>query len=158
MARSGSLQVGVKVDALKTSQEFKDARRDINARLRVALKIAAERVALPAAAAAAWGFAKPLLIARSTSRSAYITTRGPRLLGRAVGLLEFGGLVKTRIEAKEAGGLSIGPDIVRAAVDTPRRYHPSLRLTKAVMARTGSIEDRVLEEVMQAFDGLTHSP
>lgn len=156
----GSLQVRVDVDAEKTSLIFKEARSDVNRRLREALKLAAERVALPAARRAAWSFAVPFLIARATGRSAYITTRGPREKGRIVGLLEFGGTVRTPIEIQKEGvrGLPIGPDLFRASVRGPRRYQPSMRLTEAVQLQVPRTEEVMLEQVMRAFDGLPHTP
>ena len=161
MARGGQLQVSVKVDAERTSREFKDARRDLNRRLRAALKQAAERKALPAARAVAWGFVAPLLTVRATSRSAYITARGPRRLGRAAGLLEFGGVRRDTIRVREPGpgsGLFVGDGLFRATVTGPRTYRPSYRMTTAVHARRSAIEQAILEEVMQAFDPIPHTP
>jgi hypothetical protein len=155
---TAAVRVGVKVDADKASGEFRQARRDINHQLRQALKKAAEHDALPAARVAAPAFAVPYLIAKATSRSAYITARGPRWVGRALGLLEYGGTVRTPIVPRDAEALSIGPDIAVARVDTPRHYHPSLRLTKAVELRRPRIEESILREVMHAFDGLPHTP
>lgn len=153
-----AFKVGIKVDEDRASEGFKQARRDINGQLRDALKAAAEKEALPATRKVAWSFIRPLLIARATTRSAYVTTRGARALGRAGGLLEFGGTVRTLLIPKKAKALALGPDLIRARVEGPRHYKPTLRLTRAVDARIEQIEQTMLQEIIQAFDAFeTHS-
>jgi hypothetical protein len=147
----GPLNVQVKIDVDRATDAFRRARRDINSQVRRALLAAAEHDALPAGRRAAPTFAVPYLIARATSRSAYISARGPRWVGRALGLLEFGGTVRTELQPKTAQALSLGPDLVRARVTGPRRYHPQLRLTKAVESRRPQIEESILEEVIKVF-------
>lgn len=154
----GAFQVRVVVNADRASDEMKQARRDINQRMKEALIAAGKQVALPAARAVAWRFAKPMLTVKATRSSAYVTTQGNRKLGRAVGLLEFGGTVRTVIRPKNAQALLVGPDVIRSEVTTPRRYMPSLRMTAAVHARKSQIEDAMLGHVMHAFDGFPHNP
>lgn len=152
------LQVRIKVDHDRASREFKEARRDLGGKMREALRVAGERAALPAARAAAWSPFAGTLVVRSTRSSAYITTRLRGKKGRAVGLLEWGGTVRTKIVPKSKLALTVGPDVVRANVTTPRHYRASLRLTKAVQARRAEIDETVLREVMTAFDGFQHTP
>jgi hypothetical protein len=154
----GSLHVGVEVDARKATLEFKQARKDINKRTKIGLLKAAEREAKPAARLVAPGFARPYIAAGATTRNAYITTKGPRWVGRAMGLLEYGGTVETQILPLQAKALKVGPGIFRAAVNTPRTYRARGILTHAVIARRPQIEAAILDEVMNAYDGLPHTP
>lgn len=146
------LSVAVKVDEDRASAGFKEARRDINSQLRQALRAAAEKDALPATRKVAWSFIRPLLIAKATTRLAYVTTKGARQIGRAAGLLEFGGTVRTLLIPKKAKAITVGPDLIRSRVEGPRTYKPTLRLTKAVDARIQQIEQTMLEEVIRSFD------
>lgn len=156
---TGALQVGVEVDAERASLEFKQARRDINQRTRLALKAAGEKVALPSARERGARFkvaGRPVaasLVVRSTTRSAYLTTSMRGKLGRAVGLLEFGGTVKTVIRPRRAKAI-LTPYGPRAYVKGPRHYHGHHFMTDAVADNVSRIEDVILDEILKAFDGL----
>lgn len=155
-----TLRVSVQVDAEKATDEFKQARRDVNKRLREGLRLAGEKVALPAAKRNAGGLkvdGRPVassLIVRPTSRDAYLTTRMNRLSGRAVGLQEFGGVVKTKITPKVGGRAVVVNGHPVAYVDTPRRYQGREFMTKAVNQNRDRIAAQVRDELMHAFDGL----
>ena len=153
------MQIRVKIDAERVSAEFKQASRDIRQRTKAGLLEGAKRAALPRVRAGAPSIVDPVLTARATTKSAYITTQGRKVQDRITGLLNFGGTVTTKIAPKKKQALALrGLGVVVAAVDTPRRYRGSHFIEKGVDAARPEIERTTLVEVMKAFDGLQHSP
>lgn len=166
-----TVRVQAKVSADKASPVFKQARKDVRERTKMALLAAGEDVALPAAKRGASHLkvegvpVNSTLVVRARPTSAYLTTtlRGRR--GRAVGLLEFGGTVGTKVEPKRSrrgkGGHApavftpFGP---RANVTRPRHYKGQFFLTHSVERNEGRIDERILKELMHLFDGLEHTP
>lgn len=154
------MRVRVTVDAEKATEEFKQARRDVNKRMREGLKRAGEKVALPAAKRNAshlrvegQSVASSLII-RATSRDAYLTTRLNRKKGRAVGLQEYGGIVSTKIIPKKGNRAVVVNGQPVAYVDTPRHYKGQKFMTRAVESNRQRIGEAVRDELMHAFDGL----
>jgi hypothetical protein len=153
------VQVTAQIHSEKASFQFKEARREINRRMRDALKEAGEEVALPAARVGASRFSvggTPVagtLVVRSTSRGAYITTRLRGRLARAVGLLEYGGTVRTPLTPKDGGRghFPVGGGEFRATVTGPRTYEPRLFMTGAVKTREGRIATSVRDRLLDAF-------
>ena len=159
--RSGGevISVQIHVDAEKVSDEFKQAQREMRGRLKEGLQRAGEKVALPEARRRAGGLKvggtsiATTLVVRPRSRDAVLTTTMRGKKARAVGLLEFGGTVSSRIEPKRKRALTVGDGIV-AHVESPRTYKPKLFMTSAVEAKQREIRVAVTEEVMKAFEGL----
>lgn len=152
------MRVVAKIDADKATDEFKAARRDLNQRTKSGLIRAGERVALPEAKRRAAGLrvqgrsVAGSLVVRSTSRTAYLASNLRGKPNRAVGLLEFGGTVKTPIFAKRGSAIRTpwGP---RASVKGPRHYKGRKFLTGAVQSRERQITEAIKDEVMKSFDG-----
>lgn len=160
MARGGGFQVKVKIDADKAQAEFREARREFNARLKDALRIAGEKVVLPVAKQRAAGLSvegTPIastLVVRSRSNHAILqsTLRGKK--NRAAGLLEFGGTVKTPIRPKNAGAIFFpGAAHPVAVVEGARTVKGRLYLVGAVNATERRIDDAIRDEMLNAFDG-----
>lgn len=168
MATGGAFQVKVLVDAEKTSDEFKQARRDFNQRLKHALKVAAEKVVLPVAKRLAAGLkvdGVPIagtlkVVPRSNHSYLASTLRGKK--NRAAGLLEFGGTVRQPfIEAKSAGALywpGAAHPVLQVDGGAERTVKGRHYLTGAVDKTEGRRDKVLLEELMEAFDGLEHRP
>jgi len=98
------------------------------------------------------------IVVRATTREARLTTKGPLLLGRIVGLQEFGGVVSVRLVAKGATRTASGrrrrgakamrtPWGPRAVVAGPRRYKARMGMTKAVQQTLRRYEREVAREV-----------
>lgn len=160
MAGGGGLNVRVTIDADRATAEFREARRDVNARTREGLRRAGERVALPAARRYAGGLkvagqsvATSLMI-RPTTRDAFLTTRMRGIKARAVGLQEHGGVVTTQIRPKGDGQAVVVNGQPVAYVATPRRHTGRKFMTRAVERNRDEIAVVVRDELMHAFDGL----
>jgi hypothetical protein len=139
-----SVRVEAHVDAVKSTEAFKQARRDVNARLRDGLRAAGEKVALPEArrlAPSKTGELASSLAVKSTARSASLTTSLRGKKGRRVGLLEFGGTVKTQILPRKAKALYFGGRFA-ARVTAPRTIRGRHFLTRAVHEQLPEIERR----------------
>lgn len=156
----GSLDIKVTIDADRASDQFKAARKEINAHRKQALEAAAG-VVMPEARRRTPGFAASHLTIRATARTAFITTKGlSRTMNRVFGLLEHGGTVRTRIVADEFKGAAAlkTPQGPRAAVNAPRNYKARRYLTGAIESRRPQIDEAILRETMKAFDGFDHTP
>jgi hypothetical protein len=82
-----------------------------------------------------------------------------------VGLLEFGGTVRTPIEpkGKRRGKGGHAPAIktpygYRARVTGPRHYKGQFFLTHSVERHQDGIRTAILKQLMHLFDGLEHTP
>jgi hypothetical protein len=108
------MRIQARIDARYASDEFKAARRDLNHRTKDGLTRAGEKVALPDAKHNAAHLrvngvpVGPTLYVRSTQRTAYLASRMRGKANRAVGLLEFGGVVRTEIKPRKAQALYFG--------------------------------------------------
>lgn len=156
-----ALTVTAKVDAARTEAAFKAARREINAQVRDGLRRAAQTAVLPRVKILAPSVVRENLVARATSRRAYITVAGPREKDRIAGLLNYGGIVRTPIRPKKGRAISFapggGPRIARAGVNTPRHYTGKHFIEAGVTASVGRIEDVMLAQILDAFDGFQTS-
>jgi HK97 gp10 family phage protein len=151
----GVVRVDVKIDAGKASDDFKAARKQVDARLKEGLKTAGEKVALPEArrrAPVKTGALRASLIVKPRARDAVLTTRLAGKKARYVGLLEFGGTVRVPIEPAKKKALVVNGQPV-ARVDAPRHYKARRFLTGAVESKRPQIEQALLDETMKAFDG-----
>lgn len=148
-----ALTVHARVDADPAEAAFKASRRELNSATRKALIRAAERVALPRVRLLAPSVIRSYLTARATTTRAYITVRGPRKFDRIAGLLNYGGIVTTKLRPVEAKALIVAPGIYRAAVNRPRRYKGKHYIEKGVDASMPAMENAVRDEMLEAFDG-----
>lgn len=151
----GGVRVDVKIDAEKASDDFKAARRQVDRRLREGLKTAGEKVALPEArrrAPVKTGRLKASLVVKSRARDAVLTTSLAGEKARYVGLLEYGGTVRTPIEPTKKQALVVNGQPV-ARVSGPRHYKARHFLSGAVEGKRSQIEQALLDETMKAFDG-----
>jgi hypothetical protein len=160
--------IRVRIDAGKATQEFKDARRDIRKKTREGLIEAGRRVVLPSVQQEAPSVVRDTLTVGSASTRAYITTRGPKTKDRIAGLLQYGGIVREPIRPKQEGGaLSFigtrqfsGQRIITGEVTGPRRYFGPYRgyVDRGIAKAIPEWERVMLPTVMDAFDGLEHTP
>lgn len=157
------VHVGVKVDAAKATAEFKQARREINTRLKAAMEKAGKRVVLPEAKRRTAGLrvegvsVSSALVIRARSTTAFLTTSLRGKKARAVGLMEYGGTVHTPVLPKKKKAVLVNGMPI-AAMTTPRHYRGRHMLAFSVEAKLPQTERVILEEVMRAFDGLEHHP
>lgn len=151
---TGGLSISVKIDAERTSDEFKRIRRDTRRIAGEAAVAAGEKVALPAARRHAPGFIRTTLYVKRRGTDAVLTTRLPGKKGRVVGLLEYGGTVRTVIRPKN-GQAILTPEGPRAAVNKPRKYKGKHFMSDAIHKNRRQIDEAILEETMKAFDGFT---
>jgi hypothetical protein len=152
MASNPALRIDVKVEGVdRTSDEFKQIRRGARKTAGDAAQAAGEKVALPHAKRHAPGFIKTTLVSKRRGTSATLTTRLPGKKARVVGLLEYGGTVRTRIVPRN-GQAIVTPQGPRAAVNKPRRYKGKHFLTDAVYKNRRQIDEAILEETLRAFD------
>lgn len=153
------MHVDVKIDALTATNEFKAARKDLNRRTKDGFRAAGEKVALPSAKRNAAGLkvagrsVAGSLIVRPTARTAYLTSNLRGILGRAVGLQEFGGTVRTIIRPKKAKALRINGGFA-ASVTTPRHYKGKHFLSDSVTHNRPRIAEAVKREILKAYEGL----
>lgn len=155
----GGVRIEVHVDAAKATEEFQHARRDMDKRLRVGLRTAGEKVALPEArrrAPTKTGRLRSSLTVKSRARDAVLTTSLTGKKARYVGLLEYGGTVRTTIEPKRKKALIVNGQPV-ARVTGERHYRARHFLSGAVDARREQIQQALLDETMKAFDGFETS-
>lgn len=148
-----SVRVEAHVEDARATEGFKQARREINGRLKDGLRRAGEKVALPTArrlAPSKSGELASSLVVKTTTRSASLTTSLRGKKGRRVGLLEFGGTVKAPIEHRKAQALYFGGRFA-AKVTTPRTFRGQHFLTRAVHDQIPEIEAAIGEEVLRAF-------
>lgn len=136
-----SISVGIHIAGLeKTSQEFKDARKDMNARLRDAVERAGKREALPYITAKMrseighrWASSMKVKRDRTT---VFVSSSMRGQMNRALGWLNFGG---------------------KRPRDTQYRHGREV-MVSTLQERRSQIDTVLLEELMKAFDGLEHSP
>ena len=144
-----------------TKAALRATRTAVVRKQREMVRDAAEETILPGAKGAASPYdvggqdvSAHLVIAKGVkSNAAFLTTslRGKR--ASAVGLLEFGGTVKTPIEPKgRKQALAFGGGHPVARVTTPRKYDPRLFLTGAVSDHAGEFGDSVRDRIVGEFD------
>lgn len=161
IAAGGGVALKVNMTGVeRLSEEFKTARRSIVANShRIVGEVGAETI-VPGAVALAPSFIKSTLVVKPGVRnSAYLTSilRGKR--GRAVGLLEFGGTVRTTILPKHKGsgkhGAALGfrgGQVAVAAVYTPRKYRGKHFMTRAVESGAGVFTEMLADRLAAYLD------
>lgn len=151
----------------RTSDAFKQARRDVYRRARAGIKRAGERAILPGArrgTAAGSPIDAGQVVVKTTGSYGYLTCRTVKA-GRVVGLLNFGGTLTDPIiprgrRLKSGRGkkaIAFG-GIVVSQVTTARKYDGKHFLERARDAGFPVYERVLLEEVMRAFDPVEHAP
>lgn len=152
----------VRIDAEKTSAEFKIARKLIRAKAAQGIKEAGQRAMLPPVKRAAPAVVSAYLTtkARPASGTGYVTTLGPKLYDRITGLLNFGGLVSTKIVPKSKHALHIrGTNILVAQVGNGqrargRKYKGKAFIERGLREGYPIFERTVTDKVMEAFGEL----
>lgn len=140
---SGGPRIGVaiRIEGLeKTSQEFKEARRGVNARLRSVMQRAGEQTALPRIRAKFTGGASGRwagsLFVKKDRQSVFIGSKLRGSMNRAVGWIDFGG---------------------KRPLDSSPRRGPKVIVNTLADLRT-EIDAQALLEVMREFDPLDRTP
>jgi len=149
------MRLDVKVNAAPATDEFKAARRDANRRLAAGLKVAGERVALPAArrnAPRRSGELASSLVVKASSNHATLTTNLRGKKGRRVGLLNYGGTVKAPILPRKKKALYFGGHFY-ASVTAPRVIKGTHFLNRAIDDNRAMIDQAIEAEVMKSFQG-----
>lgn len=152
---AGGIRFDIKVDTTAAMVEFAEARRQINGQVKAGLLVAAQKVALPEAkhlAPVKTGRLQASLVAKASSRSAYLTTSLRGKQGRYVGLQEFGGTVSAPIVPKNKRAVVVNGQPV-ARVSGPRTYQAKRFLTRAVQRRRTEIALAIRDETLKAFKG-----
>jgi hypothetical protein len=162
--RLGGVRVQVKVDATKATEEFQRARRDVDKRLRIGLRTAGEKVALPEArrrAPVKTGRLRSSLTVKSRARDAVLTTSLTGKRARYVGLLEYGGTVRTTIEPKRKQAVVVNGQPVARVTESAHLPRPALpqrrRRRQAPRDRAGAAR-RDPEGVRRLRDQLMPAP
>lgn len=156
------MDVRVRVDDAAAREALKEVRRDANRAMRDGLVDAAETTVLPKARAFAprktGKLAASLVVRRSGSR-VYLTTGLNGKEARRVGLLEFGGTVRSEIRPKRKrsrrgrgrpAALAFGGRFV-SRVTTPRRYRGRHFMTRGVEAGLPGFTRQAAKSVLVAF-------
>lgn len=143
----------------KTSDEFKQARREIYRRARRGIKDAGEQAILPKARRGTEvhsPVAGTQIVVKTTASDGYLTA-ATKKGGRIVGLLNFGGTVRGPIRPKKKQAVAFG-GVVVAQVKTARRYTGEHFLEQARDEGFPLYSQILLERIMVAFDPLEHTP
>jgi hypothetical protein len=157
------LVIRASVDAERTSDQFKAARKEFNRDLKEAMQDAGEETVLPDAKRNAAGLkvagasvpASLVVKARGSSAILQSTMRGKK--NRAVGLLEFGRTGTKTIQARKKKAMMwIGGWHPVAEVELPPMDGMNFMLN-AVNDNLDRFDKALLRHVMRAFDGLDHS-
>lgn len=148
-----TVAVTVDADVAATVAALKASRKQMNQDFKTALKDAGDMVALPAARSVAPKVIRSSLVAKSTTRVAYVTTLARDDRRRAIfALTEFGGVVKAPIVPKHAKALRYANGRFSAATRGPRRYKGSHRMRKSIQARFPAFERRVARDLEAAVE------
>lgn len=139
---------------------LKQARREVGRRTKEAMVEAAQQETLPVIRRFSPSVVQSIFTVRATLRGAYVTTSGKRTLDRIAGLLNFGGIVSTRIFPKQEGGVLHTPFgffrvVYRGVYRRGRaaRYEGKDFLSRAVVTSAPAFEDRIVPEILKAFHG-----
>lgn len=156
------IQVRATIDDALTKDALRNARREYRGVVSRVMRETAERTTLPRARAPLGRWAGDLIV-KSSARQAYLTGRTAKA-GRIIGLLDFGGVVRSTITPKGKGkrkghkGLKMPDGKVRANVTTPRVYRGRRYLEAAVAGTIEAYERELLTGLLHSFDPLEHSP
>lgn len=150
----------VRIDAEKTSAEFKAARKLISVKVKEGIKEGGQRYILPPVKRQAPAVVAHYLTTRVRSNNGYVTTLGPRMKDRIAGLLNFGGLVSTKIVPKRADALHLrGTNIFVEQVGNGqhargRRYRGKKYIERGMREGLPLFEHHLTEKIMDAFGEL----
>lgn len=161
------ISVDAKIEGVdRTEAQFAQARREIYRKTRTGMKRAGERTILPAArrgTSAHTPVASTQVVVKTTGSYAYLTV-ATKKAGRIVGYLNFGGRldpVKPRKGRRGQGGhapaVSFG-GVVVAQTLRKRRHRGSHFLEEARDRHLDEFGERMLVDLMAAFDPLDHTP
>lgn len=147
------MRLNVSIDAAKTTEAFKEARRGVNRATKAGVRLAGEKIVLPEArrrVPVKTGRLRESLIVRTSGTSGYLTTSLRGKQSRFVGLLEFGGTVRKPIRPRMKQALMTpwGP---RAVIKKPRTYQARHFLQKSAEAKRQEFGERVLDEVLDVY-------
>lgn len=157
------MQVRIRVDAERATNEFAVFRRNLNRTVTAAMTEGARRHALPKLIGLAPSVTHPYLDAKGSAKGAFLTTRGPRVGDRITGLLNYGGTVTTPIFAKNSGDSEAintpwGPRAVvwrgTGGKGTPQVVTGKRFFERAASASEPGMEEVLLDHVMDAFGEL----
>lgn len=156
-SRTSGMTVRLDWDGVdRTVKAFRDVRRDLSRELTELERDVGERVVLPWVRLKAGhlkvdgrSVADTLAVRRRRS-APYITTTMRGLRGRAVGLQEFGGTVRTPIRPRRAKALAINGN-VRAVVTTARHYRAARFMQDGVAASQHAFGSEVRDEIVDRF-------
>ena len=141
----------VRVDDRRVRRGLTQAQRDARKRAAGAMQRVTERRVLPRIKRIAPGVVAAAITAKANRKGAFITTQGPRVKDRITGLLNWGGTVRTFIRPKRKKALRIGPNVVRAAVYTKRRYRGKKFIERGLPNSPGEVEDFMRDEMTRAI-------
>lgn len=150
--------MSAKVDASEAIQGMRRARREAGKLAKGAQREAAEEAILPEARRRAPTFARSRIAARARRTSAFLATSLPARLDRVVGLLEFGGAIRTPLRPKKRRALRLRDGSFVMAVNKPRKIEAKRLLQGAVEARFGDYQEALVPKLMRAFDDFEHTP
>lgn len=145
-----ALTITVKVEDEGVKRALRESRRDIDKDVRRELKDAAEIATLPIARSLGPSFAASTFAIRAGRRQVSLTTKARGMTRRIVGLLEFGGTVRTTILPRRAKALAIPGIGFRAAVRGPRRYRAK-RFMQTAAERSRPRVERLVEAKLTAL-------
>lgn len=156
-SRAGGMNINVDVEGVeRTTREFREVRRQLATDLSDLEAGVAERTVLPEAQRRASGLrveGQPVaasLVVRKRRSAPYMTTRLRGKRGRAVGLLEYGGTVRTVIRPRTKQALTINGEL-RSVVRAARHYRGREFMSGAVDERLGQFGREVREEIVDRF-------
>jgi len=145
------VKVTTKVESEAVVRRLQAQRRAMGQDVKRLGKNAAEARVLPTARAAAPGTRiAATLFVRSTTRRVYLSTRARGQLRRVVGLLEFGGTVRTPIVPRKAQALHFGGRFA-SRVTTPRHYRARAFMRGAVHLRQGAFSAELEKELTRVM-------
>ena len=176
-----TFDVRIVLDDKPAKDAMRQIRKTLNSDTRRALGQAAERIALPAAKAGTpkrSGTLAASLVARSSTRNAYLTTSLTRKQGsRRLGLLEFGGTRRDVIVPRRAKALRLpdGGFVARVGGSSPgtirrvfgmgargRKYRAQGFMYRAVESKRGEVTeylaDKMAEAAQRAIDSRSPYP
>jgi S1-C subfamily serine protease len=153
--------IHVSVHAERTSAEFKMARRTLRAQAARGMREQAQRALLPPVKRAAPAVVAHYFTTKArVSGSVFITTLGPKMQDRIAGLLNFGGLVSTKIVPKRKEALRFrGSGVFVSRVGNGqrargRKYRGKHFIERGVVEGYPQFEHGVTDAILRSFGEL----
>lgn len=155
MAPDGPIRIKVVVHD-DAKPVLKRVRRNVRERTAKSVKRLAERVVLPAARRRGrLGPYTSALVVKTRSTGAFLTGSSLKK-GRAIGLLEFGGVRRDVIRPKKGSHAIMTPRGPRSGIFNPRKYKRRGLIMRAVEDTFPAFERELLNEILSEFDPLEH--